>query len=375
MTDELHGRPAISCSMMMQSTTATVLKCASIVAISVSIFAVLRSRRLATPVLQLEPFEALQEASLGTQKEPETVLDDGEGALKDGREDAVDAEEQNAVDAVTAAGPVLSEGQGTDSIVNGCYKGQVQVGQPPAAAAAGSCCCRSSGTNVAEVGRRPRESISNTYIITFDDNDDDDYDYEWDSPVGQQVKVVDILSRSEDESEYDVLQRRRSEPSNESSPVKERRRACETASIQLGPAEPQEGSCGEGCCGADQPVANGSATKELPVDRLNGLPSVCIADYPRTKVIFGSETGTAQRLAEKLYQVLLDKNFPVELVNAAVYEPEDLSKERLVLFILSTWEDGRAPKNAAFLANWLEESAKDFRVGAGLLCECRFCSA
>lgn len=38
----------------------------------------------------------------------------------------------------------------------------------------------------------------------------------------------------------------------------------------------------------------------------------------------------------------------------------------------STWEEGRPPPNAEFLARWLAESAEDFRVGSLLLSRCRF---
>lgn len=61
-----------------------------------------------------------------------------------------------------------------------------------------------------------------------------------------------------------------------------------------------------------------------------------------------------------------------DLVDPKDYEPEDLFKEILVVFVASTWEDGGPPPHAKFLANWLSESAEDFRVGSLLLSQCKF---
>ena len=100
-------------------------------------------------------------------------------------------------------------------------------------------------------------------------------------------------------------------------------------------------------------------------------PLVFSEDGQRGKIFFASQSGTARKFAEKLTWELSTHNLPFELVDPATYEPEDLSKERLVIIITSTWEDGKVPKNASFLSQWLEESSEDFRVGSGLLRECR----
>lgn len=49
-----------------------------------------------------------------------------------------------------------------------------------------------------------------------------------------------------------------------------------------------------------------------------------------------------------------------------------MHKETLVLIVASTWEDGKPPPNGKFFADWLAESAEDFRVGSLLLSKCRF---
>lgn len=42
------------------------------------------------------------------------------------------------------------------------------------------------------------------------------------------------------------------------------------------------------------------------------------------------------------------------------------------MIVASTWEDGKPPPNGKFFADWLAESAEDFRVGSLLLSKCRF---
>ncbi|KAG6555532.1 hypothetical protein Mapa_002767 [Marchantia paleacea] len=88
------------------------------------------------------------------------------------------------------------------------------------------------------------------------------------------------------------------------------------------------------------------------------------------KILFVSETGTSQKLAENLGNQLLDRKVAVKVVDARSYEPEDLAKESLVIIIASTWSEGKAPKNGSYLLQWLDESSEDFRVGSGLLQNC-----
>ncbi|XP_038970433.1 S-adenosyl-L-methionine-dependent tRNA 4-demethylwyosine synthase-like [Phoenix dactylifera] len=93
---------------------------------------------------------------------------------------------------------------------------------------------------------------------------------------------------------------------------------------------------------------------------------------PRGKLFFASQTGTSRALAGRLADRLRAAALPFDLVDPRGYEPEDLPKETLVLIVASTWEDGKPPPNAEFLARWLAESAEDFRVGSLLLSGCRF---
>ncbi|XP_057975686.1 S-adenosyl-L-methionine-dependent tRNA 4-demethylwyosine synthase [Malania oleifera] len=92
----------------------------------------------------------------------------------------------------------------------------------------------------------------------------------------------------------------------------------------------------------------------------------------RGKLFFVSQTGTSKTLALRFSDLLASNDLPFDLVDPKDYEPEDLHKETLVLIIASTWEDGKPPQSAGFFANWLAESADDFRVGSLLLARCKF---
>lgn len=56
-----------------------------------------------------------------------------------------------------------------------------------------------------------------------------------------------------------------------------------------------------------------------------------------------------------------------KVTDPSSYEPEDVIKEKFVIFVVSTWEDGTVAKNASFLSRWLEESSTDFRMGSSIL--------
>lgn len=94
--------------------------------------------------------------------------------------------------------------------------------------------------------------------------------------------------------------------------------------------------------------------------------------HSKAKLFFVSQTGTSKALAHRLFNLLASKDLSFDLVDPKDYEPEDLPKETLVLIIASTWEDGKPPSDAKFFANWLSESAADFRVGSLLLSRCKF---
>ncbi|CAF2181223.1 hypothetical protein HID58_026932 [Brassica napus] len=92
----------------------------------------------------------------------------------------------------------------------------------------------------------------------------------------------------------------------------------------------------------------------------------------RGKIFFISQTGTSKALAQRLRDLLASNGVAFDLVDPRSYEPEDLPKETVAIFVASTWEGGKPPKDGEFLVEWLSESAEDFRVGSLILSGCRF---
>ncbi|WOK99567.1 hypothetical protein Cni_G08279 [Canna indica] len=108
--------------------------------------------------------------------------------------------------------------------------------------------------------------------------------------------------------------------------------------------------------------------------RLLSSPSLLNPSNPTLggKIFYASATGTSKALADRLFDRLRSHGLAFDIVDPRQYEPEDLAKETLVLIVASTWEYGTPPPDAQFLAQWLAESAADFRVGSLLLARCRF---
>ncbi|CAA7042666.1 unnamed protein product [Microthlaspi erraticum] len=108
------------------------------------------------------------------------------------------------------------------------------------------------------------------------------------------------------------------------------------------------------------------------IKNLSLNPSNLTSKASRGKIFFISQTGTAKALAQRLHELFAANDIAFDLVDPRSYEPEDLPKESLVIFIASTWDGGKPPQNGEFLVNWLSESAEDFRVGSLLLSDCKF---
>lgn len=80
---------------------------------------------------------------------------------------------------------------------------------------------------------------------------------------------------------------------------------------------------------------------------------VCVM---QVKVLYGSQKGTCHRLAEKLCRMVEATGGQAVLVNMKDYEVENLFKERSVVIVISTYENGSPPKDAAWFCRceeWL----------------------
>jgi sulfite reductase (NADPH) flavoprotein alpha-component len=70
-------------------------------------------------------------------------------------------------------------------------------------------------------------------------------------------------------------------------------------------------------------------------------------------VLFGSQTGTAEGLAKKLFKTLKKGNFEPAIHDMAAYERSRLPQEKNLLVITSTYGDGEPPDAAAEFHGWL----------------------
>lgn len=71
------------------------------------------------------------------------------------------------------------------------------------------------------------------------------------------------------------------------------------------------------------------------------------------KILVGSQTGTCSRLGRQLASAAAEQSISLELQSLLDYEPEQLLQEKLVLLIVSTYEDGKPPNAAKYEAGHL----------------------
>ncbi len=109
-------------------------------------------------------------------------------------------------------------------------------------------------------------------------------------------------------------------------------------------------------------AANGSAAKAEIVDTRE-----------HCSILFGTQTGTAERFAKSLKSQLESKygaSTVFDVVDVENYNSENLLKEKLVFFLMATYGDGEPTDNAADFYNWLLAQAKESSMEAPL-CDVR----
>lgn len=80
-------------------------------------------------------------------------------------------------------------------------------------------------------------------------------------------------------------------------------------------------------------------------------------------MLYGSQTGTAKHWALKLASDVEQAGFEVVTHDLANYDPDNLSEPNsIILFVISTYTDGRPPDSCAAFYQWLEDFTQDFRV-------------
>lgn len=95
-------------------------------------------------------------------------------------------------------------------------------------------------------------------------------------------------------------------------------------------------------------VAAQQAGKESATARPH--PVAAAGVQARLTVLYGSQTGNAKRLAERLAERAAAEGLPVRVVRAGAYPLRELKQERLLYVVISTQGDGEPPDDArAFL--------------------------
>jgi sulfite reductase (NADPH) flavoprotein alpha-component len=98
-----------------------------------------------------------------------------------------------------------------------------------------------------------------------------------------------------------------------------------------------------------------------------GQVSAPINDAPQqTKpqsllVMYGSQTGTAERLAKRLSNDAAKRGFSARVMEMNAFASVDFTKEPRLIIVTSTWGDGDPPDNAA--AFWQHLNSSPSRLG------------
>ena len=115
---------------------------------------------------------------------------------------------------------------------------------------------------------------------------------------------------------------------------------------------------------ASAPAPASAARFSAPPDAPEPTPPAVVGG----KILFGSQTGTARRLAHKLASSLRSRHgVALDVADLARYDPEDLAREPVALVLISTYEGAGGepvpPESAAWFCRWARESSRDERYG------------
>jgi sulfite reductase (NADPH) flavoprotein alpha-component len=99
------------------------------------------------------------------------------------------------------------------------------------------------------------------------------------------------------------------------------------------------------------------AGKNLVPANANGTDKGSAAPTVPLLVLFGSQTGTAEKLARRIAKESKPRGCNSRVVDAAEYSKIDWSKETNLLVITSTYGDGDMPDNAQAFWDWLQTDA------------------
>lgn len=91
-------------------------------------------------------------------------------------------------------------------------------------------------------------------------------------------------------------------------------------------------------------------------------------DRPKALILFGTQTGTAERFSKQLKSELAARygeGNRYEVLDMEEFKAEELHKETLVFFMMATYGDGEPTDNAADFYGWLIKASSDADKGIG----------
>lgn len=104
-----------------------------------------------------------------------------------------------------------------------------------------------------------------------------------------------------------------------------------------------------------------SAAVQINASATNGHHLEQQEDKPVVRILYGTQTGTAERFSKQLSSELKKRygdSTIIDIMDIENYKAEDrLAKEKLVLFLMATYGDGEPTDNAADFYNWLTSQA------------------
>eukprot|EP01137_Pigoraptor_chileana_P036559 Opistho-2@32385 len=139
------------------------------------------------------------------------------------------------------------------------------------------------------------------------------------------------------------------------------------------PSESADACCndneGDACCGG-----SAKSAKSNPPGK-EADKTVEAAHTTRVRVMFGTQTGNAKRMALDFAHTLKSSSeIDAEIVDLKEYDPEDLLDERrsVCVIVSSTYTDGAASDGTKYFHDWLDDVAHDFRIARSHLAGIRY---
>ena len=99
--------------------------------------------------------------------------------------------------------------------------------------------------------------------------------------------------------------------------------------------------------------AAGLAAASVVESAQDAVPSPAAERGKRLTVLFGSQTGNGEALAEALASQARDRGFASETISLAEFRPADLRRESLLCIVVSTHGDGDPPDDAELFHEYL----------------------